>query len=61
LAAQSANLSSDGYTIHIRGEGWKEVKLSTVSAVEWVRDEDHAGPTLAIYDPISVPNLSSQW
>jgi hypothetical protein len=44
--AQSANLSSDGCMIHIRSEGPKEVKLSTVSAVEWVQDEDHAGPTL---------------
>lgn len=41
LAGFRANLSTDGGMIHIRGEGWKEVKLSTFSAVEWVWDEAH--------------------
>lgn len=30
-----ANLSTDGGMIHLRHEGWKEVKISTISAVEW--------------------------
>ncbi len=33
LAGQTANLSTDGGMLHIRDEGWKEVKLSTISAV----------------------------
>lgn len=40
LAGRTANLSTDGGMIHIRTEGWKEVKLSTISAVEWLWDED---------------------
>lgn len=40
LAGQAANLSTDGGMVHIRSEGWKEVKLSTVSAVDWVWDEE---------------------
>jgi hypothetical protein len=33
-----ANLSTDGGMIHLREEGWKEVKISTISAVEWTVD-----------------------
>jgi hypothetical protein len=40
LAAQRANLSTDGGMVHIRSEGWKEVKLSAISAVKWVWDEE---------------------
>jgi hypothetical protein len=31
---ERGNLSTDGHMILVRGEGWKEVKLSVVSAVE---------------------------
>ncbi len=34
------NVSSDGVMIHLRNEGWKEVKTVTISAVEPVVDED---------------------
>jgi hypothetical protein len=37
---QQANLSTDGGMMHIRGEGWKEVKLVTVSAVRPKRDNE---------------------
>ena len=32
--AQAANVSSDGAKLLIRGEGWKEVKMTAMSAVE---------------------------
>lgn len=32
--AQQANVSSDGAKLLIRGEGWKEVKMTAISAVE---------------------------
>ena len=32
-ASNCLNISMDGALIHIRGEGWKEVKIATVSAV----------------------------
>jgi hypothetical protein len=32
--AGQANLSTDGGMVLVRGEGWKEVKLTTISAVE---------------------------
>ena len=31
--ATQANISTDGGMVHVRGEGWKEVKLVTISAV----------------------------
>lgn len=37
---QQANLATDGGMMHIRGEGWKEVKLVTVSAVRPKRDNE---------------------
>lgn len=41
---ERGNLSTDGHLIPIRGEGWKEVKLSVISAVE-VRPVDEASPS----------------
>jgi hypothetical protein len=32
--AERMNLSMDGTTVNVRGEGWKEVKVAVVSAVE---------------------------
>lgn len=30
---KQASLSTDGGMVHVRGEGWKEVKMATLSAV----------------------------
>ena len=37
-ASEVMNISMDGAMVNIRGEGWKEVKLVTVSAVRHLRD-----------------------
>ena len=49
---QQANLATDGGMMHIRGEGWKEVKLVTVSAVRPKREnEKSAHPDGRRYAP----------
>jgi hypothetical protein len=40
---QQANLSTDGGMMQVRGEGWKEVKLVTISAVR-PKTEQERGP-----------------
>jgi hypothetical protein len=40
-----ANISTDGGMVPIRDEGWKEVKLTTVSAVEVKPAQDHHQPS----------------
>lgn len=39
---EQLNLSTDGGMVHIRDEGWKEVKLVTVSAVRPKRDNERS-------------------
>lgn len=51
-----ANLSSDGAMLLVRGEGWKEVKLTAISAVAvhaaGARAEDSARPSRRAQDPL---------
>jgi hypothetical protein len=54
--AGQANLSTDGGMVLIRGEGWKEVKLSTISEVELRPAEERAakerGASRRAEDPV---------
>lgn len=43
-----ANLSTDGGMIHLRSEGWKEVKISTISAVEWETEAGSGEETIQL-------------
>ena len=51
--SQQANLSSDGAKLLIRGEGWKEVKLTAISAVsvQPARQRPSAQPSRRDADP----------
>jgi hypothetical protein len=42
---EQANISTDGGMVHIRDEGWKEVKLTTVSGVEVKPTQDQEQPS----------------
>ena len=47
-----ANISTDGGMVHVRGEGWKEVKLVTISSVRLKREtEKGAHPDGRRYKP----------
>jgi hypothetical protein len=42
------NLSTDGGMIHLRAEGWKEVKITTVSQVDVEQDEETGEKTIRL-------------
>jgi hypothetical protein len=50
--AKQASLSTDGGFVHVRGEGWKEVKLVTISSVRAKKEsEKGAHPDGRSYQP----------
>ena len=41
-------ISMDGGMVHIRAEGWKEVKICTISAVEVIGEAEDGSPAVRL-------------